>query len=534
MYKLWNQFGGTGDIKAIIENVFLNIDKAMLFEFDNNSKHIIYEDQSTTLLKDFPGSSPAHIFNLLVIFGLLEKRGKKYILTELGNEFRQIACSNSEFKCKELKQLLIDGIRKPSTYIVKSISKRIITDENFSQAENIISLILDNPGIEKNKIFNNMTNVLFYETEEYKKYYYDLLKNEPKKSSEKIKTRIGEKTGCYILTALKKSGLVDEKNNKYKINDDVLEYLQNMSLDKNCHMPVQLIVEGIPGSGKSYYVENKILGQINSKFYKRVVFYDGYDYSEFIGGFRPSYQNGNVSMEYVKGPFLELLSCALQDKNNQYYLVIEEINRGNAPLIFGDFFQLLDRNKDPESKHFGCSSYSIHNKDVIDSLSLDENEFEEGIRLPNNFHIIGTMNTSDQNTFPLDTAFKRRFATKYFLNNWDDISEDILFFGMEWKYCCTIINNFIVNKLQLPEDKQMGPYFVGKNDCIEEKVINYLYDDIAQANNCKDLMFCAGATKDDIFTKIRQYVSTGEGSKFDLAGIFSQDLVNLINNNETK
>ena len=201
MYKLWNQFGGTGDIKVIIENVFLNIDKAMLFEFDNNSKHIIYEDQSTTLLKYFPGSSPAHIFNLLVIFGLLEKRGKKYILTELGNEFYQIACSNSEFKCKELKQLLIDGIRKPSTYIVKSISKRIITDENFSQAENIISLILDNPGIGKNQTFNNMTNVPFYETDEYKKYCYDLLKNEPKKSSEKIKTRIGEKTGCYILTA---------------------------------------------------------------------------------------------------------------------------------------------------------------------------------------------------------------------------------------------------------------------------------------------------------------------------------------------
>lgn len=296
---------------------------------------------------------------------------------------------------------------------------------------------------------------------------------------------------------------------------------------------IQKLIVGIPGSGKSYYINEKYLHteeghnktSLEPRYYKRVVFYDGYDYSEFIGGFRPSYEKGKATMKFVKGPFLDLLESALRDKQHEYFLIIEEINRGNAPLIFGDFFQLLDRDNDQTSDTYGFSTYSIRNKDIEDNLN--EVDVEEGIRLPSNFNIIGTMNTSDQNTFPLDTAFKHRFEIEYFVNKWDCIKDDVTFFGNPWNQYCLAFNEFIINVLKLPEDKQMGPFFVCEDDNVEEKVINYLYDDIAIANGSKDSIFKKNINKDDIFKNIYAFYS-GKSKKFNFENIFSEELMNYL------
>ena len=300
-------------------------------------------------------------------------------------------------------------------------------------------------------------------------------------------------------------------------------------------MPKQLIITGIPGSGKSWYVKNTILKGVSKTNYVRVVFYDGYDYTDFIGGFRPTYLDGQASMSFIKGPFLEILCKALKNPIEQFYVVIEEINIGNAPLIFGDFFQLLDRNNETNDSDYGWSMYTLHNDDIKQSLAEDGVNIGHGLRLPSNFNIIATMNSADQNTYPLDTAFKRRFSIKYCINEWDKIDENITFFGKSWKHCCKIINNYIINDLGLPDDMRIGCFFVNCNDNVEQKIVSYLYDDIAYPNGFVNEIFSYEKSKEDLFHEIEKYnISkfSQDVEEFTLYSIFNERLAEKLSGNE--
>ncbi len=197
----------------------------------------------------------------------------------------------------------------------------------------------------------------------------------------------------------------------------VEENVEDYYFSEQCMRPVQKVYYGAPGTGKSYTV-NKLLeaeypDQAERDLHcKRCIFHPTYTYGEFVGCIKPMISAENpLDYRYAPGPFTELLKQAFLNPREKYYLVIEEINRGDAPAIFGDIFQLLDRTAE------GKSEYAIINRDVGAYFSLDpwmKNLFLNGkIWLPANFNILATMNTADENIFVMDSAFKRRFALEY-------------------------------------------------------------------------------------------------------------------------
>ena len=257
------------------------------------------------------------------------------------------------------------------------------------------------------------------------------------------------------------------------------------------------IFYGVPGCGKSHKINELLNGflhldeQVNSsnkKYYKRILFHPEYSYSDFVGQLRPVVRGENITYEFVPGPFTEILREAYKDPTHDYFLIIEEINRGNAPAIFGDLFQLLDR-KDGESE------YSIYNKDILDYLK-DNGICKESIEIPSNLTIFATMNTCDQNVFTLDTAFKRRWRMCRIKNDFDNdtsISDWKINFkdksnGFLWKEFAEAVNDAILNNCNdgtAAEDKLLGTHFVNENDLgdvrrFAEKVLLYLWDDVAK------------------------------------------------------
>lgn len=171
------------------------------------------------------------------------------------------------------------------------------------------------------------------------------------------------------------------------------------------------------------------------------------------------------------------------------YLVIEEINRGNCAQIFGDIFQLLDRDS------VGYSAYRIMaDRDLRDYLIQElGSECQEGIKdgklcLPANLHLIATMNTSDQSLFPMDSAFKRRWSWVYVpINYQKDIKsgEFKISIGKRkylWVDFLIEVNKRIL-EVTASEDKQMGNFFIKKNLDEEEfksKVMFYLWQEVCR------------------------------------------------------
>lgn len=257
---------------------------------------------------------------------------------------------------------------------------------------------------------------------------------------------------------------------------------------ESTHKPSQLIYYGVPGCGKS----NKIYETLKdvADFNKiRTVFHPEYTNADFIGQILPKTDGEKISYKFTPGPFTEILDRAYQKPEEHFYLIIEEINRGNAAAIFGDIFQLLDRNDNGESQ------YPVHNKDIDEYLQKDE------IRLPANLSIVATMNTSDQNVFTLDNAFQRRFDMVLVRSGVTKINEEYEFaddkikeqfnakieetkitWGIFWDW----INFKIAETLRglsSTEDKRLGLWFVKNVDgkiprkIFAEKVLKYLWDD---------------------------------------------------------
>ncbi len=241
-----------------------------------------------------------------------------------------------------------------------------------------------------------------------------------------------------------------------------------------------LLFYGVPGSGKSHAIDE----HYSKEHMVRVVFHPDYMNTDFIGQILPTIrEDESITYEFKPGPFTRVLQQAYKDPHNMYYLVIEEINRGNAPAIFGEIFQLLDRIETGESK------YSVVNYDVSKVVYGDETT---QIKLPSNLTLLATMNTSDQNVFTLDTAFQRRWNMKMILN---DISSaehkdiKIADTSVSWGDFNVVINKCILSSnasMLSSEDKRLGSYFISpydlKNDTqaesrFSEKVIKYLWDD---------------------------------------------------------
>lgn len=311
-----------------------------------------------------------------------------------------------------------------------------------------------------------------------------------------------------------------------------------ISSEKTPHTnPKQIIFYGVPGCGKSHKVSEMLKDEeqfkIESEEHQvvRTVFHPDYTNADFIGQILPKI-NEDKSIEYsfVPGPFTKILANAYKYSQNQYVLIIEEINRGNAAAIFGEIFQLFDRLKTGQTKNEkfndgvlnsygkGWSEYFFMNDDInhyilnqcngndktetvnVNGISFSTNT---GIRLPPNLSILATMNTNDQNVFTLDNAFQRRWKMEYIPNKveYENMSKaqknqhnsTIGETGKKWGVFRERINELISSgdfSFSNAEDKQLGLFFMKvdgdlneNSGSIEEKdfankVLKYLWNDI--------------------------------------------------------
>lgn len=290
------------------------------------------------------------------------------------------------------------------------------------------------------------------------------------------------------------------------------------------------IIYGAPGAGKSASV-SEIVGEN----YIRTVFHPETQYSDFIGCLKPHKDNSNGSITYSfrKGPFIQILVKALLDPNTNYFLVIEELNRANTAAVFGEVFQLLDRDR------YGKSEYPIliQDEDLYDALmsttGLESNEFisKRQLIIPSNLSIIATMNSSDQAVFPLDTAFKRRWIFKYLpIDFMNCATGEIPTYHtnlpkVEWKTLAQAINTVLV-QLKVVEDKLIGPWFIKDSDLTVDtvkdtfigKICSYLWDDALKYKSHNDEIF-----KRDIhsYGQLHQIYSNGEA-------IFSEKFIDIL------
>ena len=150
-----------------------------------------------------------------------------------------------------------------------------------------------------------------------------------------------------------------------------------------------IILQGAPGVGKTYAAKRlaySLIGEKNAERVKMVQFHQSYSYEDFIMGFRPS----DIGFELRKGTFYNFCKRAELDAVNDYFFIIDEINRGNLSKIFGELFMLLENDKR------GASLQLVYS--------------DEKFSIPDNLYIIGMMNTADRSLAMLDYALRRRFA----------------------------------------------------------------------------------------------------------------------------
>lgn len=251
-------------------------------------------------------------------------------------------------------------------------------------------------------------------------------------------------------------------------NDDVNE-TNEINEARRLSVGANFLLYGVPGSGKSWTIEHEYSHA--DSIVERIVFHPDYTNADFIGQILPVVdEEKQVTYEFVPGPFTTIIREAYSHPMQEYVLIIEEINRGNAPAIFGELFQLLDRILEPKEIDgteymAGTSEYGITHSYMAEIIYGDSNH---KVRIPSNLILVATMNTSDQNVFTLDTAFQRRWEMRLIENNFDNVrtslaNAQILDTGVTWKTFCEKINDVIIGNRAMmasAEDKRLGVYFV--------------------------------------------------------------------------
>lgn len=271
----------------------------------------------------------------------------------------------------------------------------------------------------------------------------------------------------------------------------------------------QQIFYGAPGTGKSHKIKEQLKGVAKENIF-RTTFHPDSDYSTFVGAYKPTKSERPlyglfgketvrlrdevdlseeiITYKFIPQAFLNAYMQAYRKPNENVYLIIEEINRGNCAQIFGDLFQLLDRDEN------GVSEYTIKaDADLKAYLKEELGEDNLGIKdgelcLPANLYIYATMNTSDQSLFPIDSAFKRRWDWEYEPIKYKNTDWVIDIDGTEyrWSDFQKEVNKHILKDTG-SEDKMMGDYFINPPtkvisfNLFRNKILFYLWNDV-----CKD------------------------------------------------
>ena len=279
--------------------------------------------------------------------------------------------------------------------------------------------------------------------------------------------------------------------------------------------PRNLIYFGAPGTGKSYQLNKLAMDLFGKNSMKRVTFHPDYTYAQFVGCYKP-YSRDNVDgsneigYEFVPGPFLETYIQAVANPSTNYVLIIEELNRANPAAVFGDAFQLLDRDSNGESCYSIAASTDVRqflNKAFEEEGLQEPESLCKTLSIPSNMYLWATMNSADQGVYPMDTAFKRRWEFRYMgINDGEDVisnlkvrigaSED----EISWNDLRKGINSVLL-KSKVNEDKLLGPFFVSPDIVRDEekfsaafnsKVLLYLFEDAAKTK--RERVFVNGGT----------------------------------------
>jgi 5-methylcytosine-specific restriction endonuclease McrBC GTP-binding regulatory subunit McrB len=325
-------------------------------------------------------------------------------------------------------------------------------------------------------------------------------------------------------------------------------------------LPIQKILFGSPGTGKSHRIEHVIipkdLGITSRENVIKTVFHPEYTYGDFMGKLVPITRSGKVEYNYYEGHFLRALSQAYKNIYRAYdkegnkisepdnvALVIDEINRGNSSAIFGTIFQLLDREDDGWSSYginitaiefiklleligtkFGyddrgnINDYKLPPHDGVAKLETLQKKIEflrfklveKAIQIPPNLSILATMNTSDNSIYFMDSAFKRRWNWEFV--NWDDSNPPAATYGKggtleedDWRKLIKNLNSFIKShhaSVRGIEDKQIGYYFIKQpvtTEQIQNKLMFFLWDSVFNRDK-KPLVELLKSERDDLVT----------------------------------
>jgi hypothetical protein len=353
--------------------------------------------------------------------------------------------------------------------------------------------------------------------------------------------------------------LVEDRERDGKMQDinDVEKNEINDDISRN------LIIYGAPGTGKSWLLENEYRKVYfpNNCLYTRITLHENFSYTDFVGTYKPTpiyeqldderklYEPNkktpkednmipHIDYEFSAGIFLEMYIKAKNNPDYNFAIILEELNRANVASVFGDIFQLLDRNKD------GVSEYPIElNKDAKNYIisKIEDEDFDGKIVLPDNLYILATMNNADQNVTRIDTAFKRRWDFKHININFNmEIADNRYLYlkflngYIKWNDFRKVINDYCMLELEIPEDRLIGTFFINeiekdtgkeneiiKEDAFKYKLLMYLRDDLFRYN------------PSEIFrdsSSLGQIIQTYENSK----DIFNTRILELLQDEEIK
>lgn len=430
-----------------------------------------------------------------------------------------LSSTKEKYELSSISQAILNHKITLSDYCFLILSKQWIKVKNLDgkedYLENTLAVILEEmrscDSISVDNFIKSIGDVVLVK---YKNKYADL-------------SLSNQEAARYLIEPLLLSGIIEESNNKYILSsskkDLVDDYIKRANSIKridqvacdneeywNCFrfgfydiiddsnktiyinhypnlfqvqkndmiysFPLQQIFYGAPGTGKSHSIEEKT----NGKSKIRTTFHPDSDYSTFVGCYKPFKANESdpITYEFVPQAFVKAYVEAWKkytEPEPDVFLVIEEINRGNCAQIFGDLFQLLDRDNNGFSKYRidADSDLQRYLQKAFDSITFEDQFADiksgEKLCLPKNLHIWATMNTSDQSLFPMDSAFKRRWEWEYVPVNHDDAKRFHIFIGgksYNWDDFIVAVNKKVFDATQ-SADKQLGNRF-----CKSDGLIN--------------------------------------------------------------
>lgn len=261
-----------------------------------------------------------------------------------------------------------------------------------------------------------------------------------------------------------------EENNEVKIYTKE-NFLQEVFIEEDFYNNLlnvlkrkkNIILAGAPGVGKTFMAKRlvySLLGKKDDKYIRMVQFHQSYAYEDFVMGYRPS-ENGFV---LKTGIFYNFCQIAQSDRENDYFFIIDEINRGNISKIFGELLMLIEAN--------------YRDEEII--LSYNGKNFA----VPNNLYIIGMMNTADKSLAVVDYALRRRFSFFKIKPAFEDSSFKEYQKNLENDYFNKLVNLLIKLNHEISDDISLGEDF-----CIGHSYLCNLNKDICTRDLLKEIAY---------------------------------------------